>query len=605
MRKYCMLILIHVTLINILSAQSDYYWYRNQKIYLEEILTKKYVLLESVMDSVDLKRKLHSPKTKVHRFDKTQVMSNLQSYKGDSKTEKVWAVIEEISFDKSSLNGRQEISYQAPFFKISNGKEVGLSHLFYVKLGEKNDLIKLEELAKKHRVEILGNNRFMPLWYTLSCSKHSTGNALAMANLFYESTFFAASEPDLMSYDLFTTVPLPNDPYFFDQWGLNNTGQYGGTLGIDINLPEVRQITSGSSDIIIAVVDDGVELNHPDQTNMASFSYDANSGSNPSVVRGNHGTACAGISGATTDNGLGVAGIAPYCPLMSLSAGFDMPNIIQNLATGIEQAWLNGASVISNSWGGLPSTVIDDAIDDALTLGRGGLGCVVVFAAGNNNSSVSYPANSNPDIIAVGAVDRCGIRSGRIDIIPSSCDPWLPGSSPASSFGNQLDVVAPGSSVPTTDRQGTNGYNPFSGTAGDYNQFFSGTSAACPHVAAVAGLILSQNPNLTMQQVGNIIESTAKKVGGYAYSTQVGRPNGTWDDEVGYGLLDAFDAVKQVCSIQEVTYTSQATITVSCSDLELVNVTIESGADVTINPIGSVIINGTFLAKVGSVLKMN
>ncbi len=229
--------------------------------------------------------------------------------------------------------------------------------------------------------------------------------------------------------------------------------------------------------------------------------------------------------------------------------------------------WHNGADVISNSWGSaVQYQIIDDAIDSALIRGRNGLGCVVVFAAGNENSAVNYPANSNPDIIAVGAMSPCGERKRSssnpsevgLGVTPDpngvSCDgekTW------GSNYGNEIDLVAPGVLIPTTDRQGNNGYNP--GTeihvlAGgnkisndynddDYTVWFNGTSSACPQVAGVAALILSINSNLTQDKVRDIIESTCTKVGSYSYSTVSGRNNGTWNNQMGYGLLNAYAAV--------------------------------------------------------------
>jgi len=228
------------------------------------------------------------------------------------------------------------------------------------------------------------------------------------------------------------------------------------------------------------------------------------------------------------------------------------PNIKQKLANGINWAVQNGAHIISNSWGSdlLISSLIDDAITNALTNGRGSLGCVVVFATGNDNGAVQYPANSNPNILAVGAMSQCGQRKS-----PTSCDTefrW------GSNFGATLDIVAPGVLIPTTDRTGVNGYNPnipihtWSGgnllttdyTNNDYTTWFNGTSSACPHVAGVAALILSVNPSLTGPQVRDIIEQTAQKVGGYNYTTTTGRPNGTWHNEMGYGLVNALCAVQ-------------------------------------------------------------
>ncbi|OFX60940.1 MAG: hypothetical protein A2066_02040 [Bacteroidetes bacterium GWB2_41_8] len=230
------------------------------------------------------------------------------------------------------------------------------------------------------------------------------------------------------------------------------------------------------------------------------------------------------------------------------------PNIKQKLANGINWAVQNGAHIISNSWGSdlLISSLIDDAITNALTNGRGSLGCVVVFATGNDNGAVKYPANSNPDILAVGAMSQCGQRKS-----PTSCDTefrW------GSNFGATLDIVAPGVLIPTTDRTANDGYNlntekaihPRSGGTlltsdyanNDYTVWFNGTSSACPHVAGVAALVLSANPSLTGQQVRDIIEQTAQKVGGYNYTTTTGRTNGIWHNEMGYGLVNALCAVQ-------------------------------------------------------------
>lgn len=442
--------------------------------------------------------------------------------------------------------------YISPFYLTLKGKEVGLSHLFYVKLYKADDIGLLEDFAAKNKVEILGKNKFMPLWYTLSCTKHSKGNALEMANLFYESSKFRSAEPDLMIEGLPKCV---NDEYFSDQWNLNNTGQHGGTSGIDIQFCEARELTAGCDDIVVAVVDQGIELDHPDLINMFPLSYDTESDTFPSRVLGPHGTACAGIIGAAADNNEGVAGVAPDCQLMSVSNSLLLtPNSSQQLANGINWAWGNGADIISNSWGhsDLASTFIDDAIDNALTQGRNGLGSVVVFAAGNDNIGVEYPANSNTDIIAVGAMSPCGERKN-----PNSCDDedWYRGYPyydylGGSNYGNELDLVAPGVFIPTTDLQGSAGYNTSSGTSGDYYLSFNGTSAATPHVAGVAALILSVNPDLTQDEVRDKIESTCRKVGNYSYSTVSGRNNGRWNNQMGYGLVDAYAAVREALDME-------------------------------------------------------
>jgi len=160
------------------------------------------------------------------------------------------------------------------------------------------------------------------------------------------------------------------------------------------------------------------------------------------------------------------------------------------------------------------------------------------------------------NVIAVGAISPCGQRKSLTSCDGETC--W------GSNYGTNLSVVAPGVFVPTTDVQGTAGYNPTDlnsppcGSNGgkilndypdqNYIIWFNGTSAATPHVAGVAALILSVNPSLTGQQVRNVIEGTAQKVGGYNYQTTSGYPNGTWNNEVGYGLVNAYAAVAAVLS---------------------------------------------------------
>lgn len=164
--------------------------------------------------------------------------------------------------------------------------------------------------------------------------------------------------------------------------------------------------------------------------------------------------------------------------------------------------------------------MITDAIHyNALLWGRNGKGVVVVFATGNEAENVKFPANCDENILAVGAINNNGRRAN------------------FSNYGSKLDVVAPGVDITTT--------NVLDPSIPLYVSNFRGTSAACPHVAGVAALILSVNPDLTSVGVIDIIEKTSRKVGGYSYSTVSGRPNGTWNNEMGYGLVDAYAAVQE------------------------------------------------------------
>ncbi len=462
------------------------------------------------------------------------------------------------------------ISYQGPCFYSSSGKRLGLSHFFYVKLSDTSGFDDLQRLASEYDVDIIGNNSFMPLWYLLGCNTDSRIDALKMANLFYETGLFASSQPDLIEEDL--SLCPTNDTFFANQWHLQNTGQNGGTFGIDISACKAWDLTTGCSSVTIAILDTGFELDHPDLiANVHSTSYNTETGSSPSAILGNHGTLVAGVAGASANNNLGVAGVAPNCKLMSISnelAG-TLASAMKR-AAGIQYAWNNGAAVVNNSWGSdVYSSQITDAVLDAVTYGRAGLGTVVVFSAGNSSSSsLSFPAN-NSNAISVGAVDKHGQKLS------------------SSNYGSGLDVVAPGSNIYTTDRQGTNGKNP----GGDYTIDFHQTSSAAPMISGIAALIISANPNLTQAQVRNIIESTTTKFAGYTYTFGAGEnPALTWNNQVGYGRANASQAVERalggpiagpevICSTGtfSMSYTSPGAVTWSSSNVNMLTINSSTG----------------------------
>ena len=513
-----------------------------------------------------------------------------------------------------------------PFYVFS-GKRVGISNNFYVKLFNKRDFEMLNDIAKQYAIQILGSDPYMPLWITLSCGKETPFNALEAARIFYELQLFKYAQPEFLYYDISTSY----DEYFSDQWGLKNTGQYDGISGFDIKAEQAWTITTGSN-VVVAIFDSGFEMDHPDlENNVYGIGYDVNTASSPAQVRREHGTACAGICAAKQNNTMGISGVAPNAKLMSIS--YAIASNAKQYATGFNWAWHHGAEVISCSWelgGDGTDEYINEAILSALDSGRNGKGTVIVFAAGNsrenNNTTIIYPANKFPEILVVGAMSPCGERKfGYNGEIPeekyneekaytTSCDgePW------ASCYGPALDVIAPGVFISTTDMQGNAGYNTNKPSNDylnrDYTKWFDGTSAACPHVAGVAALILSVNPNLTGQEVRNIIECSAQKVGGYNYQTTSGRPNGTWHEEMGYGLVNAHAAVlaarcytglpvmygeitqnttwnTPVHAVGAITVSSGATLTITST------VKFNSESSITILPGGKLILDGGVLTN--------
>jgi len=536
------------------NAQTPYYFYnyKEQKVFLS--LNTQYAFLslkeQQLPDSI-MRYIIRATELRSDRSDKKQ-------YQMKYGTCRFWT---ELSFEEGLpdelylqllldiKNENQDIII-SPYFKINDNDKIGLSNFFYVKLKEEGDTTLLRQMAEQVESIIIEQDIFMPLWFTLSTTPISGYNAMELSNIFHESGLFQAANPDLMPDNVLSCA---GNTYFNDQWGLRNTGQYGGKPGIDVKACDAWQISTGRN-VIIAIHDDGVDLDHPALIANTDplLSYDAETRESPSVVHAPHGTSVAGIAGGMLNNGSGIAGVAPDCRLMSISV---LPNVhyTERWANGINWAWANGADIINMSWNSnlFDAHYIKDAIDNAVNRGRDSLGCVMVASTGNENSPVVFPATLS-NVIAVGAISFCGRRKS-----PTTSDTehkW------GSNYGAALDIMAPGVLIATTDVQGAEeGYNPldsphagYGGTiiSNDYADLnytvqFGGTSAAAPFVSGVAALILSINPNLRWDQVKAIIERTAQKIRPnlYAYAMVPNRPNGTWYNEMGHGLVNAHAAV--------------------------------------------------------------
>lgn len=439
------------------------------------------------------------------------------------------------------LQANADVDYANPFLVYSDGTLQGIQDRVIVRIKSSADYGKLKDYAKRYQASIVDWDDYDPNVYIIGTTKNSVGNALELANDLHESGQFDYAEPDfLLLLDKFNT----NDTYLNYQWSLDNTGssiQYSGTAGADMNVFNAWSVTQGSSSIRVAIIDEGVDLNHPDLLANLVSGYDGTGQGSGGAPQGDdaHGTACAGIVAAVGNNNQGVAGVAYNCKIVPVRIAYSSGNswVTSNtwIGNSINWAWSTGnADVLSNSWGGgSSSSTINNAISNAVNSGRGGLGSPVLFAAGNDNSSVSYPATLT-NVISVAAMSMCYERKS-----PSSCDgeTWW-----GSNYGTNLDVAAPGVKIYSTDISGSSGYS-----SGDYVPNFNGTSSATPNAAGVMALILSANPSLTEDQARDAMETTCRKVGGYNYNSNVsGQPNGTWSTSLGYGLIDAYQAVLSV-----------------------------------------------------------
>ncbi len=343
-------------------------------------------------------------------------------------------------------------------------------------------------------------------------------NPIKVANYLEQVSLVNRAEPDLDALlDEYEFI-APRDNLLEHQWHLENDGFVIDTdrrlkKGADAKVVDAwkRLGNMGSSQVVVAVIDNGFDLSHPDLKGKVHKPYDLWTQSS-NVIQGDphftHGTPCATIALAST-NGSGMVGVAPRAKFMpvsgtsySLRATEEMFNYCIN----------NGADVISCSWGTTDSAfdlnnLKEQAIAKAARSGRNGKGCVIVYAAGNESQEfVSFYA-AHPDVIAVGAC--------------TSQDEYAT----YSNKGREISVVAPsngdwpliaGRAWWDEGHHWEHGNRRFwydGKNRGEHYKHFGGTSGATPLVAGVCALMLSANPNLTAKEVKQILQDTADKIG--------------------------------------------------------------------------------------------
>jgi thermitase len=299
---------------------------------------------------------------------------------------------------------------------------------------------------------------------------------------------------------------VPDDTLFNLQWGLHNTGQSAGEPDADIDMPEAWELTAGITSTVIAIVDTGVDLDHPDLTGKIVPGYDFVNGDDTPQDDHGHGTHVSGIAAATRDNGTGIAGVCPQCRLMPLKALNDANwGYYSWWVSAIEYAVDHGASVINMSLGGTESS---QTLHDAVLYAYSADVPIVAAMMNDGASTVYYPAVLT-ETIAVGATNRYDDR-------------WS-----SSNYGDHIDLVAPGVSVWST-------------VWDDAYASWSGTSMATPHVTGVIGLMESIHPEYSVERVRSILRETA--------DDQVGPPNEDkkgWDRYFGAGRLNGAQALQE------------------------------------------------------------
>lgn len=390
----------------------------------------------------------------------------------------------------------------------------------------------------------------LDLWYELKIDESVPASAAVRSLSADENVVIA--EPIHIPI-LYADEPV-NDPFLNQQWHYHNTGQTGGRIGADINLFEAWKRTMGSKDVIVAIIDGGIELTHPDLKNnlwineaelngkpgvdndgngYAGDIYGWNFVNDNATIKGHfHGTHVAGTIGAENNNGIGVSGIAggngngTGVRLMSCQVFSDIGGL-SDFAESFIYAADNGAVIAQCSWGykspGIKNQAELDAIDyfikNAGKDNRGNplpgtkmKGGIVFFAAGNENADGDFWPGCYENVYAVAATNQYNQRASY------------------SNYGEWVDIAAPGG-------EGEGIQSVISTYIGKSYAGMPGTSMACPHISGVAALVLSLHggPEYTPDMLWNKLKTSCE---------DLDELNPEYAGMLGVGIINASKAVQ-------------------------------------------------------------
>ena len=435
----------------------------------------------------------------------------------------------------------------------------------------------IESIVSKAGVRLLKEYPGAPNTFLVQVTRDAGKNPIKVANALAGRKEVQYAEPNLVNR--FQSFYVPTDTLFNRQWHLRSWESADLAVDADVSAVQAWDLTRGSRNTVVAVVDDGFDLSHPDFIGTGKVVHPkdyVDGDANPFPVKEQndyHGTPCAGVALAE-ENGTGVVGIAPGCAFMPvrfpLSADDDM---MWEIFDFVGQR----ADVISCSWGPPPvfaplgQLLVNKFRDLAENGGPRKKGCVIVFAAGNYNAPLNDPGNTgfiwhHSDY---GLVNTTGaILNGNAthpDVIAVSASTSLNRKAAYSNWGKEIAVCAPsdnshpldsqanvpGRGIWTTDNDqfgyGFTGGSRFTGS-------FGGTSSATPLVAGVAALAISANPELTAREVKQILQDTADKIRDTEPDPVLNLNKGTYDGNghsewFGFGKVNAARVVQRAAEL--------------------------------------------------------
>ncbi len=494
-----------------------YYYYNGNPIYLSMVDDKILVGFKQPLTRAQQKNLLGT----INKNSSLNVDKTLNGIPEDYQLKYVVVYLsneQNLRTAASSLNDTliqmDEVAFVSPFF-ISNDQQsentklsIALTNqllvqpLIKVPIEDFKDIFDKIGVASYELFDAIQNT------YLLVLRDDSGYTSVEASNELFETGKFGFATPDFFRMAVGQSY-TPNDPdypneYFIPRIAANDAWCW----------------TKGEN-IKIAVLDVAIQADHPDLAANMLPGYDP---TGQPFGYDRHGTWVAGVAAAKGDNAIGIAGTAFNAKIIPIRIGYKPTNdpnsdvflaSDSNIVNCINQAWNNlGADILINSFGlGSPSSAVDSAYNSAMGSGRSNKGCIVVASTGNENSTnVGYPARLT-NVIAIGASSPYDARAY------------------FSNYGNDLDFVAPGESIRTT-------------AVGSTYSYSDGTSFSCPMVAGVAALLLSVNPDLTRDNLYRLLVTSCDKVGGYTYGNI--KPYDTWNNEMGYGRINAFRAVSAV-----------------------------------------------------------
>jgi subtilisin family serine protease len=416
---------------------------------------------------------------------------------------------------RAALKQEDNIRFAGRVLQDAKSGEVTLyTENFFVKFKDSVPEKDCLALIDKYHLKIKNKLPFAPNSWFVEANEGTGLKVFEIAEKLLKEKEVEYCHPELVQERRFKGIhPL--------QWHLAKTTIGGKAVDAHVNIEKAWQHTRGKG-VTIAVIDDGVDVDHPEFAGRVVHPFDHTENNNnprPKHSDDSHGTACAGVACAAglTD---GASGVAPEAQLMPIR----LRSGLGSMAEANAFAWAadKGADVISCSWGPTDGewwnpgdtvhnrlTALPDstrlAMNYALTKGRGGKGCVILFAAGNGNEDTKNDGYSSyPGVIAVAACNDTGKRSVYSDF---GAAVWV--SFPSNDFGHKpFQHPAPVSQgLRTTDRLKKDGYD-----QADYTNSFGGTSGACPGAAGTVALMLSVNPNLRSTEVKDLLRRSCRRI---------------------------------------------------------------------------------------------